>query len=229
MGPALRPTILTLGLILSALLLSLGAPRVIASLLKAPAFQSLRAAHAGEPLETVQLQTATRFLEKATRWEASGQLYGDLGFLLLLDAAARPTDDPQRQALAGRSLAAIEASLMLAPASPHGWLRLAYATTILKGPSPEVAALLERSLKIAPFLGALAPARIELLFQNWPHLSPEMRAALGPQIRYGWRHHGRALVAIAARGGQLRVLRLALRSVPGAPQRIDRFLTEIES
>jgi hypothetical protein len=131
-----RSVILTFGLIVSVLLISLGTPRVIASVLKAPAFTALRAAHAGRPTAADQLEIATTYLQKAIAWEQSGQLNGDLGFLLLLQAAQRQADDPARLKLARRSAVAIETALALAPANPHGWLRLAYAETILHGPSP---------------------------------------------------------------------------------------------
>jgi hypothetical protein len=166
-----RPVILTFSLIVSVLLISLGTPRVIASVLKAPAFGTLRAAHAGRPIAADQLEIATSYLQKATAWEQSGQIFSDLGFLLLLQAAQRQADDPARLKLARRSAVAIETALALAPANPHGWLRLAYAETILHGPSPEVAAILAQALKIAPFLGELAPSRIELVLQNWQHLT----------------------------------------------------------
>jgi hypothetical protein len=166
-----RPVILTFGLIVSVLLISLGTPRVVASVLTAPAFGALRAAHAGRPTAADQLEIATTYLQQAIAWEQSGQLNGDLGFLLLLQAAQRQPDDPARLELARRSAAAIEKALALAPANPHGWLRLAYAETILHGPPPEVAAILAQALKIAPFLGELAPSRIELVLQNWQHLT----------------------------------------------------------
>ena len=205
----------------------LGTPRVVASLLKAPAFHTLRLAHADRPISLEKLEEAINFLELATAWEQSGQLYGDLGFLLYLDASQRSADDPLRQLRAAESIAAIEHSLARAPVVPQGWLRLAYAKSLTEGPSPEVARYLEQSLRLAPFLGALALARIDLLLRNWPYLNAEVRQQVGPQIRYAWRHHSRSLVEIASASGHLQVLRLALRSVPDANRRIDQILARL--
>jgi len=175
------------------------------------------------------LETAIAFLRRSTSWEQSGELYGDLGLLLFRDAVGRTADDPLRDQQAVASIAAIEKSLALTPTVPQGWIRLAYAKTLLDGPGPEIAAILEQSLRLAPFSGALAPARIDLLLQNWAFLPPEVRQQVGPQIRYGWRHHSQSLVEIAANNGRLNILRLALRSDPDATQRIEQILAKRES
>ena len=196
-------------------------------MLKAPAFHTLRLAHANRPVPLDSLERATEFLEIATAWEKSGQLYGDLGFLLLLDARQRATDDPLRRLRAADSAAAIKQSLALSPTLLQGWLRLAYARGLTEGPSPEVARYLEQSLRLAPFLGALVPARIDLLFRNWPYLSADTRRQVGSQIRYAWRRESHSLVEIAAINGHIQTLRLALRSIPGANQRIDQILAQL--
>ena len=68
----------------AASLLVLGVPRVIASVLKAPAFSTLLAAERGERPPEERLEIATASLEQAMYWEKSGRVRGELGNLLLL-------------------------------------------------------------------------------------------------------------------------------------------------
>jgi len=223
----MRSFAIVLCLGLSALLIASGAPRVVASFLKAPAFGALLQAQSDRPVAAAALEPAIAYLKKATRWEKSGELYGDLGLLLYRDALQRPADDPLKLERAAESVAAIEASLARTPTVPQGWIRLAYAKTLLAGPGPEIAAIAGQSLRLAPFSGGLAPARIDLLLRNWAYLSPESRRLAGAQIRFGWRHHSGRLVEIAAARGRLKVLRLALRSDPEADRVIDKTLAKL--
>ena len=225
----LRLLALALCLGISALLIGLGLPRVVASLLKAPAFGSLLQAQADRPVDPEHLETAIAYLKKATGWERSGELYGDLGLLLYRDAVRRSPDDPLRLQRAAESIAALEQSLARTPTVPQNWIRLAYATTLTEGPGPTAAAIVGQSLRLAPYSGALAPARIDLLFRNWAFLSPETRRHAGPQIRYGWHHNKQSLVEIALAHGRLETLRLALRSDPDAGPLIDKILARLES
>lgn len=219
--------LLTVGVCLavSLLLIALGTPRVVASFLKAPAFGTLLQARADRPLDPDSLQTAIAYLQRATDWERSGALYGDLGLLLYRDALRRAADDPLKPARAIESIAAIEQSLARTPTVPQDWIRLAYAKTLVDGPGPAVAETIGRSLRLAPFSGALAPAQIDLLLQNWADLPPAARKDAGALIRFGWRHHARELTDIAAKRDRLEVLRLALRSDREAVQQIDNALS----
>ena len=108
-----------------------------------------------------------------------------------------------------------------APARPHGWVRLAYARTIGDGPSPEVAALLARSLEAGAFVGEITLARLELLLRTWDHLRPETRGSTGKQIRFAWEHDENGLIGVARRSGRVPIVRFALRTLPGALDQFD--------
>ena len=212
------------GLGLASALLFLAVPRVVASVLKAPAFSAVLAAHRGTPQPAGRLDQAAGYLEAAARWEGSGRLRTDLGYLRLLQAAARVRDDSRRADLAGQATAALREGLLRAPAQPHSWVRLAYARTLETGPSPEVAALLAQSYAAGAFVGEITLSRLELLLANWNDLAFDVRVFTGKQVRYAWTHEKDALVDIARRGGGGHVIRLALRSLPGAVDRFDAAL-----
>ena len=211
-------------LLLASVLLVLGVPRVVASMLKAPAFMTVLAAHRGETRPAGRLERAAGYLEAAARWEGSGRLRTDLGFLRLLQAAATDRDDPRRSELAARASEALREGLLRAPAQPHSWVRLAYARTLETGPSPEVAALLAQSYRAGAFVGEITLARLELVLANWNDLPFDLRVSTGKQIRYAWTHEKDGLVEIARQGGAAHVIRLALRSLPGAVERLDADL-----
>ena len=53
----------------------------------------------------------------------------------------------------------------------------------------------------------------------------EVRVQVGEQMRYAWRPRRSALVALARMTGTTRILRFALRSIPGALAEIDALLS----
>jgi hypothetical protein len=214
-----------LGVSLSLVLIGLGVPRVVSSLLKGPAIATVRDAHDGDSLRLEELETAARYLRKAAAWEGSAGVRTDLGLLLLMRAEQTDVDDPQREALLDEAAAVLRDGLARAPVRPHAWLRLAYAGMMNSGPSAEVVAELALSLQTGRFVGEIALARIELLLRNWAYLPFEMRTLVGAQIRYAWRHERRGLVELAQMTGTTRIIRFALRTIPGALEEIDSLLS----
>ncbi len=224
----MRWLILIFGLLFSFVLLSLGVPRVVASVLKAPAFVTLLAAHGGEPQPSEQLGRAAGYLEAAARWESSGRIRTDLGFLLLLQSAQSDPEDPKRVELARQAAEALREGLLRGPAGPHSWIRLAYARMIETGPSPEVAALLEQSLEAGGFVGEITVSRLELLLRNWDHLPPDARTLTGKQLRFAWKRDRRRLIEIAKQTNRAHIIRFAIRSMPGALDQFDAALAKSE-
>ncbi len=210
-----------IGFFIGVSLLWLGTPRVIASVLKAPAFMTLLSAHHGIPQPLERLEKATGYLKTAAQWEDSGRIRTDLGFLLLLQATQIDPADPRRSALARQAAEALREGLVRAPAQPHSWLRLAYARVIETGPSPEIAALLARSVEAGPFVGEITISRLELLLRTWHDLSPDLRSYARKQVRYAWKNDYRGLIKAAKRSDRAYIIRFALRAVPGALDQFD--------
>ena len=214
------------GLGLASALLFLAVPRVVASVLKAPAFSAVLAAHRGTPQPAGRLDQAAGYLESAARWETSGRLRTDLGYLRLLQAMQADPADPQKAELARRAAGALREGLLRAPARPHSWVRLAAARTIEDGPNPEVAALLAQSLEAGAFVGEITLARLELLLRTWDHLRPGPRRSTGKQIRFAWEHDRAGLIEVARRSGRAPIVRFALRPIPGALDQFDAALSQ---
>ena len=199
----------------------LGAPRVIASVLKAPAHRTVWEIFHGQTPGLAQLKRASSYLDLATRWEQSASLYNDLGFLLLLEAIQTEPDDPRRKALADQATKALRHGLLLSPSRPHPWVRLAYARVISGAQPSEVATLLARSVDVGPFVGEIAITRLELLMRAWDHLSPEMQRYTLKQIRFVWINAADEMIKIAKQSPRPGIIRFALRPIPKAVERLE--------
>ena len=211
----------------AGLTLWLSVPRLVASLLKAPAHFTVLAAHRNQTLTEGELARAIASLEKVRDWEMSADLNSELGFLLLLQAA-RSEPEERRQEVAARAADFLEQSLLLSASRPHPWVRLAFARWFHGDEALRVTEPLEQSIEIGPYVGAIAIPRLKLLLLIWEHLSPKLKLYTLNQIRYIWPNAGGELLELAKRTSQLWVIRRALRPVPGALQQLDRVLSESE-
>ena len=137
-------------LLLSIALLTLAVPRVVASVLKAPAHRSILIVESGKTSGAESLARAAAYVERATSWERSARLYGELGFLTLLQAFKTNRDDPARPALIGKASDSLRQALQLSPARPHPWVRLAYARALEGAEPAELADLLAQSVSVGP-------------------------------------------------------------------------------
>ncbi len=211
----------------AGLTLWLSVPRLVASLLKAPAHFTVLAAHRNKTLTEGELARAIATLEKVRDWEMSADLNSELGFLLLLQAA-RSEPEERQQEVAARAADFLEQSLLLSASRPHPWVRLAFARWFHGDEALRVTEPLEQSIEIGPYVGAIAITRLKLLLHIWEHLSPKLKLYTLNQIRYIWPNAGGELLELAKRTSQPWVIRRALRPVPGALQQLDRVLSESE-
>lgn len=120
-------------LALTLVLVGIATSRLVASLLKAPAFDNLLAAHAGRSLSPYELQSAAAYLKQAQEWETSGTLMGDLGFLRLYEAAHEKPQSTAQQDLLKDALSGMREALLLSPVQPHTWARMAQAQMMTDG------------------------------------------------------------------------------------------------
>ena len=210
-----------IALLLPITLLWLGTPRVIASILKAPAHGTISDIFHGKRPGSAQLKRASGYLGLATRWEESAALYTDLGHLLLLEASHAEADDPERKALAGQAMEALRQGLLLSASRPHPWVRLAYARAVAGAHPADVAAVLARSVEVGPFVSEIAISRLGLLLRVWDHLSPEMRRYTFKQIRYVWNNDAFELIKVAKQTPRPDIIRFALRPISKAVERLD--------
>ena len=202
----------------------LSVPRLIASVLKAPAHFTVLAAHKNKALTQGELARAAAYLEKVRYWENSAELNSELGFLLLLQAAQTEPRDRQRE-IAAQSTQFLEQSLLLSPARPHPWVRLAFARAFHGDEPSRIIDPLEQSIRTGPYVGEIAITRLKLLLRIWDHLSLDLKRYTHGQIRYIWPNAKGELLEVAKTTPRPDVIRFALWTVPGAVQQLDRVLS----
>ncbi len=212
---------------LSLVLLVVGVPRFVSSLLRAPAHAALTEIDAGEVPPRDQLERAATHLERALRWESSAKLSAEIGFIRLLQAFQMDEADPNRAIVAELATAKLRESLRLSPARPHPWVRLAYARAIEGAEPSEVVDLLEQSINVGPYVGENAIVRLKRLLADWGHLSPELRLYAYRQIRWIWNSEQSYLLRAARQTTRPDIMRFALRIIPGAVERFDRAVPRI--
>lgn len=202
----------------------LGTPRVIASLLKAPAHATVLDTAAGRTPPPEQLERAALYLENARKWETSAQLNAELGFVRLLRAGQMDPTDAARGPIAHRAAEDLRDSLRLSPARPHPWVRLAYAREIEGYSGAEIARLLRQSAAVGAFVGEVALVRLEKLLQYWDDLTPDMRLYTFRQIRFMWANDQGFVFQVARQSPKSHIIRFALRAVPGALDHFDQVI-----
>jgi hypothetical protein len=211
-------------LLLSIALLTLAVPRVVASVLTAPAHRTILIVESGKTSEAKPLARAATYVERATGWEISARRFGELGFLRLLQAFQTDRDDPTRPALIGKASDGLRQALQLSPARPHPWVRLAYARALEDADPTELADLLTQSVRTGPYVAEISIARLDLLLRIWTHLSPDMRTYAMKQVRYIWPKAGRELLRVVRDTPRPEIIRFALRPFPEAVERVDAVL-----
>lgn len=216
--------VLIIPFLLSLLLLILGIPRVVSSVLMAPAFRTILAVEHGKTAEVPALTLAATYAERATYWEHSAQLFGELGFLRLLRAFQTAPDDLMRPTLVSQASDSLHKALQLSPARPHPWVRFAYARALGGGDPAEVADLLAQSVRAGPYVSEIAITRLYLLLRLWSYLSPDMRLYTMRQVRYIWPNASSELLQVVRKTPRPEVIRFALRRYPDAVRQVDNII-----
>lgn len=170
--------------LLGAGLLALAVPRAVAALVSLPGGPVLARVQAMEPVGPEALDILVGAEDAALAWVDSGRRRTDRALALLLRARQEEAADNE---FLVDSLAGLRSGLAHAPANSFAWTRLAYAETMLNGPSPSAAAALRMALITAPHEPRLLMVRLELCLRSWDHFGPADRALVGDQIRAAWR------------------------------------------
>jgi len=211
-------------LLLAVAILTLAVPRVVASVLTAPAHRTLLLIEDGRSADAERLDHAANYIKRATEWEQSARRFGQLGFLRLFQALQTKPDDPKRRALIAEATASLRQSLMLSPSRPHPWVRLAYARVLAGADPGELVNLVAQSIRTGPHVAGIAVTRLDLMLRMWKYLTPEMRTYAMNQVRYVWPRAGRELLQLVRDTPRPEIVRFALRPYPEAVQRVDAVL-----
>ena len=140
----------------------------------------------------------------------TGRKWTDLGLAQLLLAREQGVQDGIGKETVSQAVASLKTGLALAPANPFAWTRLAYAQTLMTGPSPSVASALRMAMLTARYEPRLLFIRLELSLRSWSYFRPEDRALVYQQVRFAWSKEPKRLVEMAVGTGRVNVVRAAL-------------------
>ncbi len=169
---------------LGCLLLTLGAPRLVAALLSLESRTVVWDVYAEAKVAPATLAGAAADIAAAAAWVRDGEQEGDRGLLLLQQATMTTTAAERTKMREAAEMAAISA-LAVAPGQPNVWSRLANSRE-RRGNREGAAAALRMSMLSGSFSPALMAPRIELGLRLLPALDAETRALLKRQIRLTW-------------------------------------------
>ncbi len=193
-----------------AVLLVGGVPRTIAALAMLPGGPVLSEIQNLRPVGRDDLEILIASQRRGLRFGESGRKRTDLGLAQLLLAREQAGLGGIKIEMVSQAIASLKTGLALAPANPFAWTRLAYAQSLMTGPSPSVASALRMALLTARYEPRLLFIRLELCLRSWSYFKPEDRELVFQQVRLAWRKNGKRLVELAVKMGQVNVVRAAL-------------------
>ncbi len=164
----------------------------------------------------------------AVDWVPSGKSHADRAVTEIALAKAAPSRSVERADWYQRAEGSVEEGLLLAPAAPYAWARLAYLRLKNGGRNSGAREALMMSMLTGPYEKRLATIRIQYAIRLWNQLSPEDRAFVKKQILWVDRKINRgALIKMAKRGRKSRTIILwALRKNPDRLKAFKRALNK---
>ncbi len=209
-----RVTAAVLSLLVGSTLLYLGVPRTVAAFALLPGNHALKAIQQRNPVSDRERAVFAASRERALSWVEAGRMWTDLALVQLLEAAAEREAGKPRSELIDGAIASLRSGLMLAPARPHAWTRLAYAELLSGKPARAVVPALRMALLTATYEPGLLFVRLELCLIAWRYFERDGRALIFKQVRLAWRDSPDRLVALAQRSGGLGIIRASLAHSP---------------
>jgi len=127
-----------------------------------------------------ELQLAEKFGHEAPAWIPLSGVYGGKAQAIIKSLETDPTVD------LGPAKTLSEAQLRLSPTNHYAWLRLAFIEIVETGElSPTGVGYLQRSYDVAPYDSLTW--RLNMAFETWPSLPPELKAAVIDDLKVNWR------------------------------------------
>ena len=187
-----------------------GVPRTIAALATLPGGPVLHEIQSLRPAGRDDLEILIASQRRGLRFGASGRKWTDLGLAQLLLAREQGVSGGITVEMVSPAIASLKTGLALAPANPFAWTRLAYAQSLITGPSRSVASSLRMALLTARYEPRLLFIRLELCLRSWSFFKSDGHELVFQQVRLAWRKNGKRLVDLAVETGQVNVVRAAL-------------------
>ena len=183
-----------LSLIAGAVLLGTAVPRTIAAIAMIPGKPVLREIQNLRAVPRDRLGILIAAQRRGLRFGESGRKWTDLGLAQLLLARGDGMQGGVGKEMLFQAIASLRTGLALAPANPFVWTRLAYAQSLMTGPSPSVASALRMAMLTARYEPRLLFIRLELCLRSWPYFRTDDHELVFQQVRLAWRKHGERLV-----------------------------------
>ncbi len=201
---------LALALIAGVVLVVAGIPRTIAAFTMLPGDSVLREIQNRRPVERDNLGVLIVAQGRGLFFGESGRKWTDLGLAQLLLAHEERVQGGIGKEMVSGAIASLKTGLALAPANPFAWTRLAYARSLITGPSPSAASALRMAMLTARYEPRLLFFRLALCLQSWSYFRPDDRELVYRQVHFAWRKNPKRLVELAVRTGRVNVVRAAL-------------------
>lgn len=189
---------IAVALVLGAVLLLLGVPRLVASLANLPGDRVYAIDQDGRAIGRAEIDALLDSRLDATRWVTRGRDWTDIGAAYLMRARQGKEPGEVDKADLARAIEAMKKGLALAPANPFAWARLALIQYMHDGgPSAAMAEALRMSLLTGSYDERLVLTRLDLSFRAISYFSRDDRELILQQIRYAWPIASNQLVAMA--------------------------------
>ncbi len=193
-----------------AALLVGGVPRTVAALAMLPGGPVLREIQNLRPVGRDDLEILIASQRRGLRFGESGRKWTDLGLAQLLLAREQGVPGGIKGEMVFPAVVSLKTGLARAPANPFAWTRLAYAQSLMTGPSPSVASALRMAMLTARYEPRLLFIRLELCLRSWSFFKTGDHELVFQQVRLAWRKNGKRVVDMAVETGQVNVVRGAL-------------------
>lgn len=209
-------------------LLYLAVPRTVAAVVALPKDHLIAHVLNGDALSPHGLNQLLASRQRALAWERSETRLSELALATFLQAEelSNAGDADGSRADVEQTIALSREGLVLAPARPFSWARLAYAEFVRDPTSPETAAALEMSLMTAPYEPLLTFVRLELGLRAWDILNDRQRQLLHQQIAVAWRQSADTLVNVAVLTDRTELVRDALPATADGRLRFETLLRD---
>ena len=218
----------TIAMVAGISMVSLAVPATMAAFTLLPTTPTWEKILLRSDVPKVDLLKLHRAQQAALDWVRSGKKITDRAVTEIALAKASPSRSVERADWYERAQASVEEGLLLAPADPYAWARLAYLRLKKGGRKRGAREALMMSMLTGPYEKRLAKSRIQYAIRLWNQLSPEDRAFVKKQILWADRKVGRRpLIEMAKRGRKSRTIILwALREDPDRLESFKRALNK---
>ena len=212
-----RISLPALTVVVGAVLLGLGVPRLLGALTLFPGDPIADAIKDGQAVGDARLTVLLDSRAAARRFLPASKTELDIALGRLAALKATSSGGSERKSLLDQTIDSLRRGLAAAPGDSFAWARLAYAIALRDGRGSAAPAW-RMSILTSPADPKLVLWRVKFGFGLLPHLDAADQPRLAQQIRFSWRFARRDLADFAREHGLQLVLRRVLSTEPDVAQ-----------